>query len=195
MSPTLKPLRDLYAWMLALGDKPYALGALAVLAFAESILFPLPLEVLLVPLILGARAKWLLFVGVAAVFSALGALVGGMLASLLVPYIGLIPGIDLSDLKTVQGEFDRYGVWAIAIGALTILPFKVTVIAAGLAQFSLVALFLFSFLFRGLRYALVGVILFAFGEQAKVFIDRWFGWLCLLGVGLVAVVLGFLASH
>ncbi len=195
MRPSLKPLRDLYTWMLALGDKPYAVGALAILAFAESILFPLPLEVLLVPLILGARAKWGLFVLVAAVFSALGALVGGMLASLLVPYIELIPGIDPSDLETVQGEFDRYGVWAIAIGALTILPFKVTVIVAGLAQYNLVALFFFSLLFRGVRYALVGVILFAFGEQAKVFIDRWFGWLCLLGVVLVAALLWFLVSH
>ena len=80
MKMALKPLRDLYDWMLALGQKPYALWALAVLAFAESILFPLPLEVLLLPMILGARHRVVLFVIVAAVFSALGAVVGAMLA-------------------------------------------------------------------------------------------------------------------
>ena len=67
--------------------------------------------------------------------------------------------------------------------------------AAGLANYNLLALFGFSLAFRGLRYALVGALLYVFGEQAKRFIDRWFGWLCLLGIVLVGLLVWYLASH
>lgn len=195
MKMALKPLRDLYEWMLALGEKPYALLALAILAFAESIFFPLPLEVLLLPMILGARNRVILFVLVATLFSALGALVGGILAQAIEPFLYNIPGVDPEDMEIVNEQFDQYGVWAIAVGALTILPFKVTVIAAGLAKYNLALLFLFSFLFRGLRYALVGILLYYFGDRAKVFIDRWFGWLCLLAIVLIGLLVWYITSH
>lgn len=191
----LKPLRDLYEWMLALGEKPYALFALAILAFVESIVFPLPLEVLLIPLILGARQRMMLFVFVATLFSALGALVGAYLASLIEPYLLNIPRVDAQDIAAVQEQFDNYGIWAIAVGALTILPFKITVIIAGLANYNLALLFVFSFLFRGLRYLVIGLLLYSIGERAKAFIDRWFGWMCLLGIGLLALLVWYLASH
>ena len=195
MKTALKPLRDLYEWMLTLGEKPYALAALAVLAFAESIIFPLPLEVLLIPMILGARQRVVLFVIVASLFSAAGAVVGALLAQALLPILENLHLMSAEDQAIVEGQFEQYGVWAVALGALTILPFKVTVIAAGLAQYNLLALFGFSLVFRGLRYALVGLLLYFFGAQAKVFIDRWFGWLCLLGVILIALLVWYLTSH
>ena len=195
MKMALKPLRALYDWMLALGEKPYAVVALAILAFAESILFPLPLEVLLIPMILGARHRVVLFVLVATVFSALGALAGGALAQALEPFLYKIPGVDREDMARVNQEFDAYGVWAIAIGALTVLPFKVTVFAAGLAKYNLLLLFVFSFAFRGLRYAIVGALLSYFGDQAKTFIDRWFGWLCLVAIVIVGILVWYITSH
>ena len=195
MKTALKPVRDLYDWMLALGEKPYALYALAILAFAESIIFPLPLEVLLLPMILGARHRVILFVLVAAMFSALGAVVGSLLAQQIQPFLTSIPGVDSYDIQVVENQFAQYGVWAIALGALTILPFKFTVIAAGIAKYNLFWLFTFSLLFRGLRYALIGVLLFYFGGAAKRFIDRWFGWLCLLGIVLIGLLVWYVTRH
>ena len=195
MKTALKPLRDLYDWMLGLGEKPYAIYALAALAFAESIIFPLPLEVILLPMILGARQRVVLFVAVAALFSALGALAGGALAQQIQPFLTSIPMVDTADIARVEAEFAAYGVWAIALGALTILPFKITVIAAGIAQYNLGLLFVFSLLFRGMRYALIGALLYYFGDEAKRFIDKWFGWLCLLGIGVIGALVWYLTSH
>ena len=188
MKTALAPVRALYDWMLALGERRYALVALAVLAFAESIFFPLPLEGLLIPMILGARQRVWLFVFVASLFSALGAVVGAVLAQSLLPLLEHLHLMRAEDQASVAAQFDQYGVWAVALGALTPLPFKVTVIAAGLGQYSLPALFGFSLAFRGLRYALIGALISSFGEAARLFIDRWFAWLCLLALGGVAVL-------
>ena len=195
MNLILSPLRELYDWMLSLGGRPYALFALAALAFAESILFPLPLEILLLPMILGARQRVVLFVVVAALFSAVGAVVGAALAQGLLPLLEVLHLISAENQDSVQRQFDRYGSWAVAVGALTPLPFKVTVIVAGLAQYNLLALFGFSLVFRGLRYGLVGLLAYVFGAQIKGFIDRWFGWLCLLGLGIVGLLVWYVTNH
>ncbi|MGB0717967.1 MAG: YqaA family protein [Alphaproteobacteria bacterium] len=194
MTLLLKPLRELYEWMLSLGDKPFALIALALIAFAESIFFPLPLEILLIPMILGARDRMVLFVSVAATFSALGAIAGSLLAGMLEPYLLNIPRVEQTDLDSVKQTFDAYGIWAIAVGALTFIPFKITVIMAGLTEYNLFLLFIFSFLFRGFRYAVVGGLLYYLGEPAKRWIDKWFGWACLLGIVLFAMVVWYLTS-
>ena len=195
MKTALKPLRDLYDWMLALGEKPYALYALAVLAFAESIIFPLPLEVILLPMILGARHRVVLFVGVAALFSALGAVAGYFIGQALADVVYQIPGVSEARIDAELARMREWGGFGIALGALTPLPFKLTVFAAGLVQYSLPMLFILSLAFRGLRYAIIGGLLYFFGEAAKGFIDRWFGWVCLVGIILVGFVAWYLVSH
>ena len=195
MTPILKPLRALYDWMLGLGEKPYALVALALLAFAESIIFPLPLEVLLIPMILGARHRMPLFVFVAALFSALGAVGGFYVGQIFADLIYSIPGVSEARIDLERERLNDWGAWAIATGALTPLPFKITTIGAGLINYSLPLLFVFSFAFRGLRYALIGLLLYFVGDGAKRFIDRWFGWLCLLALVLVGLIAWYIASH
>ena len=191
-----KPLQNLYEWTLDLGQKPYALIALALLAFAESIFFPLPLEILLVPLILGARERVWLVVLIAALFSALGAVGGFYVGQTLQETIYHIPGLSPERVEPLENSIRHGGVWIIATGALTFVPFKVTTIAAGLFHYPSVGLlFLWSFLFRGIRYAIIGVLLYAFGDQAKKIIDHWFGWLCLLAIVLLAAVVWYLTNH
>ena len=196
MKTLITPLRQLYEWMLSLGQKSYALPALAILAFAESIFFPLPLEVLLLPMILGARHRVVLFVCVAAVFSALGAVGGYYLGVLLQDAIYAIPGVSEKRVQPLEDAMAQGGAWIIATGALTIIPFKVTTIAAGLFSYpSVLMLFVWSLVFRGFRYAVIGILLYFFGAQAKVFIDRWFGWLCLLAIFVIGLLVWWILNH
>ena len=196
MKFALTPLRNLYDWMLALGKKPYALPALAVLAFAESIIFPLPLEVLLLPMILGARHRVILFVSVAAIFSALGAVGGYYIGIWLQEALYILPGVNAERVAPLEEAMQTGGAWIIATGALTIVPFKVTTIAAGMFGYpSVYLLFVWSLVFRGARYALIGLLLYYFGDAARRFIDRWFGWLCLLAIVIIAGLVWYITRH
>lgn len=179
----------LYAWTLSWAGTPHATAALAAIAFAESSFFPIPPDVLLIPLGLGQPTWAFWYAAVCTVGSAIGGLAGYGLG-----YWGGRPLITRMFGDEVVGRvhdyFQRYEAWAVVIAGFTPIPYKVFTIGAGLFYVNLRIFMVASLLSRGARFFLVAALLYAFGPPIRAFIERHFEWLTvLLVVGLLG---GFL---
>ena len=166
-------LRALIEWTTGWATTPYGGVALFAIAFAESSFFPVPPDVLLIPLAL-AKTSWaLLFAAVATV----GSLAGGILGYL----IGDKGGRPLlqrffkpEKVALVQGYYRRYDVWAVGIAGFTPIPYKLFSISAGAFGLDLKRFVLASIVGRGGRFFLVGLAILVFGESVKAFLDEYF---------------------
>jgi membrane protein YqaA with SNARE-associated domain len=168
-------LRRLYERTLALSASPYAPWWLAAIAFAEASFFPIPPDVLLIPMVLARpRRAWFLALvcTVASVAGgALGYLIGyalfDQLARGLIDFYGYGARFD-----AFQAMFAQYGLWVILIKGLTPIPYKIVTIATGAAGFSFPVFMAASVQTRGARFFLVAALLRVFGEPIREFIDR-----------------------
>jgi membrane protein YqaA with SNARE-associated domain len=188
-------LRWLYDWTMHWADTRHALGALFVIALAESSFFPVPPDVLLIAIVAAAPARWLVAAGLCTLGSVAGALLGyaigwGFMATL---------GQSIVDFYHAQRHWDRvvevytgpWGLWFMAGAAFTPIPYKVATIAAGATHMALVPFVLVSILGRGARFFLVAAILRTFGAPVRRTIEKNFDLAALLF--LVLLVGGFLA--
>ena len=127
-------LRRLYEWTLALAGKRHAVWALAAVAFAESSFFPIPPDLLLIPMVLARRAKAWLLAGVCTLFSVAGGLFGYAIGYYLFDAFGG-PLLDLwgneEKLATFERYRDEWGAWIVVAGGFTPLPYKLITIASG----------------------------------------------------------------
>ena len=194
-------VRRLYDWVLHWADTPYGLQALAILALAESSFFPIPPDPLLIALSLGAASRALRFAAVATIASvvggllgyAIGAVVWGSVSGFFFEYV---PGITPEAFASVQGYYDRWDFWAVFFAGLTLLPYKVFTISAGVFAINFPVFVIASVLSRGLRFFLVAGLIYHYGEPISSFIDRYFnlltwvfGLLLVLGFVLISIVL------
>jgi membrane protein YqaA with SNARE-associated domain len=194
-------VRRLYDWVLHWADTPYGLQALAILALAESSFFPIPPDPLLIALCLGATGRALRFAAVTTVASVAGGLLGYAIgavvwASVSGFFFEYVPGVTPRTFATVQGYYDRWDFWAVFLAGLTLLPYKVFTISAGVFAINFPVFVLASVLSRGLRFFLVAGLIYRYGELISSFIDRYFnvltwvfGLLLVLGFVLIEVVL------
>ena len=187
------PLRRLYDWTLALAGKRHAVWALAAVAFAESSLFPIPPDLLLIPMVLAQRAKAWLLAGVCTLFSVGGGLFGYAIGYFLFDAFGgpLLEVWGNEDkLATFERYRDEWGAWIVVAGGFTPLPYKLITVASGAGQLDIGVFIIASLLARGLRFYIVAAILWQFGPPARAFIERHLGWVALAAIAiLVAVVL------
>lgn len=180
--------RRLYEWVLHWADTPYGAPALFVLAFAESSFFPVPPDVLLIALVLGARTRWLRLAAVCTVASVLGGIAGYGIGLGLMDSVGrrIIDFYHAQDhWERVAAWYGHYGVWIVFIAAFTPIPYKVFTIASGAFDLNLAAFCVVSAIGRGARFFLVAGLLYLFGPPMKRFIDRYFDWLALAFVVLL----------
>ena len=184
--------RRLYLWVIGFAKSPHATTALAALSFAESSFFPIPPDVLLMPLALGNRRKAWWFAAVCTVASVLGGILGyyiGVLAwdSLQGFVYAYVPSFDAAKYAQVEGLYNRWGILILFAAAFTPIPFKVFTIVGGVMHQALVPFVLVATIGRGLRFFLVAALMWKFGEKIVPFIDKYFNWVCLaatvLGVG------------
>ncbi|NPV07142.1 MAG: DedA family protein [Anaerolineae bacterium] len=166
-------LRDLVVWTAGWADTPYGSLALFVIAFAESSFFPVPPDVLMIPLALMATSRALVFAGVAT----LASLVGGSFGFL----IGAKGGRPVlrrlfspQKIAMVQDYYQRYDVWAVSVGGFTPLPYKLFSISAGAFGLGFKRFLAASLLGRGGRFFLVGLVITIFGEPVKYYLDKYF---------------------
>jgi len=196
--------RRLYDWTLAWAYRPSAGVALFVLSFAESSFFPVPPDVLLMPLVLGNRPKWLRYALTCSAASVLGAVAGfligwlaweGFAARLFFDYV---PGFTPAVYERTSELYAEYNFWIVFTAGFTPIPFKVITITAGVFGTGSGAanppLFFAVFLVaaavsRSARFFLVAGLMRAFGARITPFIDKYFNWLALLFTGLL--VCGF----
>lgn len=185
-------VRRLYDWTLHWAETPYGPWALFLLAVAEASFFPIPPDVLLIALALGASRKSLRYAGICTAGSVLGGVGGWIIGMFLFEAVGR-PLIDLYGAWDTYGwvreVFQERGFLWIFMAALTPIPYKVFTIAAGACQINLGVLLLASVIGRGLRFYAQGLLLRFFGRPVKRFIDRYFNLLTIAFI--VLLVLGF----
>ena len=188
------PIRRLYDWVLSWAETRYAVPALFVLAFAESSFFPIPPDVLLIPMVLAERARWIRYALICTVASVLGALLGYVIGAFLFDAIGthIIELYQAEDaFAKVQGWYDTWGAWGILFGAVTPFPYKVLTIFSGFTGFNIVTLVIVSIIGRGLRFFLVSWLLYRFGEPIRTFIEKNLG--LLFTLFMILLIGGFVA--
>ncbi len=187
-------LRPLYDWTLRLGATPYALWALAAIAFIESSVFPIPPDVLLIPMVLAARDRAWLFAAVATIASVLGGFAGYAIGFGLFEAVGR-PILEFyhatEQFEQFRAAYNQWGAWIVAFFGVTPFPYKVITIASGATELNLVSFGIASLLSRGVRFFLVAALLWYFGQPIRRFIERNFGILSILF--FVLLFAGFLA--
>lgn len=187
------PIRRLYDWVLRWADRPSGPAALVGLAAAEAVFFPIPPDVLLIPLCLGRPKSALRFALLCTLGSVAGALLGYWAGSTLYDTVGR-PILELYGYGEVYrrvGDLYRQNlVLALGTAGFTPIPYKVFTIAAGGFKVPLGAFVAISAVSRGGRFFIVAGLLRLFGEPMRDFIDRYFNILSVLLV--VLIVAGFL---
>src|SRR3954465_8633438 len=168
-------LQRTYARVMALAGSRYATWWLALIAFAEASFFPIPPDVLLIPMALAKpRLAWR-FAAVCTVASVIGGALGYFIGfavfyQLARPILALY-GYGAA-YAAFQEKFREYGLWIILIKGLTPIPYKIVTIAAGAARFDFVSFMAASLLTRGLRFFLVATLLHFFGDSVRIFIEQ-----------------------
>jgi len=175
--------------VIAWARLPRAPALLCAVSFAESIFFPIPVDVMLVPMCAASPGRMLRLAALTTAFSVLGGLAGLMLGYLaidaLMPWIESLGWSD--EYAQVESGYRQWGYWALVLAAFTPLPYKVFAISAGGLSMGIGAFLTASLLGRGLRFFLVGALAAWLGPKALRAIrysDR-LGWL-LAGLMLVA---------
>lgn len=181
-------LRPIYDWTLALAAHPKAVWLLAIVAFMESSFFPIPPDVMLIPMVIAAprQAFWLALV--CTVSSVAGGLFGYFIGAQLFGFVGqpLLAFYGGEEaFATFSALYGEWGAWIVLAGGFTPLPFKVITIASGVVDLNLLTFTLAAIVGRGARFFLVAALLWKFGPFIKDMIDRWFGPLSLLALALL----------
>lgn len=171
-------LRRLYDWTLSLAVTPYALWALVVISFAESSFFPIPPDVLLIPLILAAPQRAFVIAGVCTVASVAGGAFGYLIGSQLFDAIGQ-PVLEfygkMTEFESFKERFSEYGHWVVLTAGVTPFPYKVITITSGAAELPFSTFMLWSTIARGLRFFVVAALLWKFGAPIRAFIEQRLG--------------------
>jgi membrane protein YqaA with SNARE-associated domain len=176
--------RRLYDWILGFAGHKHSTTALAALSFAESSFFPIPPDVLLMPLCLGNRRKAFFFAFICTVASVLGGIAGYMIGVWGMELIGK-PLLNLYDPQRdvwnrVEFWYNAYGFWGVLIAAITPIPYKVFTIASGAMHFGLASFIIASTIGRSLRFFAIAALMWKFGPPVVRFIDRYFNLLCIV---------------
>jgi len=188
-------LRRLYAWVLANAEGPKAWAILAALSFAESSFFPSPPDILMIPMILANRRRAFVIALWTALWSVIGGLLGYALGSLLYNSVGkwLIDVYGMGgDITAFQHTFNKCRD-LIVLQGITPIPYKLITIASGFVHMDILPFLALSAITRTFRFTAVATAVYALGDRAKVYIERYLP--VLLIVLLTIVVGGFFAAR
>jgi len=187
-------LRRIYDWTMALGASRHAVPTLFGISFVESSVFPIPPDVLLVPMVLVKRARWIFFASLCTLASVLGGLAGYAIGWLLFTEVAepilAFYGYD-HKFDEFTARFNEYGAWIVFLAGVTPFPYKVITIASGASALSLPVFIVASVLSRGLRFFLVAGLLYVLGPAIRTFVEERLA--LVLGVLGALAVAGFLA--
>ena len=188
-------LRRLYDWCLAEAATPHAMWTMGAVAFAESSFFPVPPDVMLIPMALAQPARAYLLAAWCTVASVLGGIAGYAIGALLYNSVGawLIHLYGYGDkVETFRAAYAQWGAWIILLKGLTPIPYKIVTITSGFAGYNFGLFIVFSIIARGTRFFVLALLLHRYGEQARHFIEKRLGlWVFLLAV---LVVIGIAAA-
>ena len=171
-------LRKLYDWTLEKSKDPKAPWFLAVISFSESSFFPIPPDIILIPMVIAKRAKAWFFAFICTISSVLGGVSGYLIGY----FFYLTIGEFIIELYSLQNEFinfklkyeDGIWLWFVFFAGLTPFPFKIITIASGALKINMISFVAIALVSRGLRFYLVATLLKFFGNYIKEYIDKYF---------------------
>jgi membrane protein YqaA with SNARE-associated domain len=189
-------LRRFYDWCIEAADKPYAAWLMGAVAFAESSVFPIPPDTMLIPMSLAQPKRAWAFATLCTVTSVAGGLLGYAIGAYLYDSVGhwLIHLYGYGDrVEQFRELYVRYGAAIILLKGLTPIPYKIVTITSGFAGFNLGLFIICSIVARGLRFYLTAFLLNRYGLQFRAIIEKRLGFWVTVGavvliIGIVAVV-------
>jgi membrane protein YqaA with SNARE-associated domain len=185
-------LRRLYDWCINAASKRYAPWLLGIVSFAESSFFPVPPDVMMVPMALARPERAYFYATVCTITSVAGGLLGYLIGLLLYDSVGqwVIQTYGYADkIEGLREAYRDYGVWIILLKGLTPIPYKLVTIAAGIAAFNLPMFILLSVVTRGVRFFALAFLLNRYGARARAIIEERLGFWVLVSVA--TIVIGF----
>jgi len=190
---TRNPLKKLYFWVLHWAYTPYGVWALVLTAFSESSFFPVPPDVLLMPMSLSRPKKAMWYAFLCSIFSVLGGILGYMIGLWFMDAVGVrvlkFYGA-MEQFQKISQLYNQYSGLAVATAGFTPIPYKVFTIAAGACRINFAIFVIASTLSRSARFFILAGLMAIFGEKIKKFIDKYFNLLTLLF--MIFLIAGFL---
>ncbi len=186
------PIRQLYNWVLSLANSQHGERSLGLISFTEAIFFPIPPDVLLIPLCLGNKKKIIRFFTICSTFSIFGGIIGfgigheiwwvneSEFSNIAKWFFNFIPGFSETLFYNIKEKYDLYDFWIIFTAGFTPIPFKVFTISAGAFNLSFPMFILASAISRTLRFLIVSTLIYKFGAPVKDFIDKYFNLLSVI---------------
>ncbi len=188
-------LRSTYDWVMGLAARKDAVWVLAAIAFIESSVFPIPPDVLLIPMVLAARDSAWRYAAVCTIASVLGGMLGYAIGMFLFEAAGQ-PLLELygyaAKFDEFRGRYNDWGAWIVFIAGLTPFPYKVITIASGVTELDLAVFTIASVLARGLRFFAVAALLWWLGPPVREFIEKRLG--LMTNVFCVLLLGGFIVA-
>lgn len=191
--------KRLYYWILKWAESPHGLTALFILAFAESVFFPIPPDVLLIALALGSTAKSFHYAAVCTIGSISGAFVGyafgyylwispaGDFTGFANFFFNNIPGFTVELYESIKSLYNQWDFWVIFTAGFTPIPYKVFTVTSGVFEINFAMFTIASLISRGARFFLVSWLIWKFGPDIRQFIEKYFN---LLAFGFTVVLIG-----
>lgn len=171
-------LRRLYDRTMSLADHRYALWWLAAVSFVESSVFPIPPDVLMIPMILARPSRAWLIASVALVASVAGGLLGYAIGAMFYESLGqpILEAMGKGEaIEAFNHKFNDFGFWAVLGAGITPFPYKVITIMSGWTGMPLMTFLATSVLARALRFFIVAGLLRTFGSPIRDFIEQRLG--------------------
>ncbi|QPF92624.1 YqaA family protein [Bradyrhizobium commune] len=188
-------LKRIYDWCIDAAHKPYALWIMGAVAFAESSFFPVPPDVMLIPMSLARPQRAWVYAAVCTVTSVVGGLLGYAIGALLFDSVGhwLIQVYGLGDkVDAFRASYAEWGAVIILLKGLTPIPYKLVTITSGFAGYNLGLFILCSIIARGGRFFIVAILLNRYGDWIRQKLEERLGlWVAL---GALVLVLGFVVA-
>ena len=170
-------LRKLYDWTILKSKHPRAIWFLSIISFAESSFFPIPPDIILIPMIIAKRTKAYFYAFVCTISSVMGALIGycigyflfNTVGKIVLNYYGLV-----DEFSSFEQYYIQYGILIVLGAGFTPFPFKFITIASGFFELNIILFVIIAIIARGLRFYLVAILLKIFGETIEKLINKYF---------------------
>ncbi len=170
--------RRLYDWMMEMAENRRAVWALSAVAFAESSFFPLPPDIMLIPMVLAKRTKAFVYALWASISSVAGGMAGYAIGYFLYDTVGR-PLLDFygygEKFSSFAAQYNEWGAWIVLMAGLTPFPYKVITIASGVTGLGFAIFMVASIIARSIRFFAVSALLYRFGTPIRDFIEKYFG--------------------
>ena len=188
-------LRRIYDWCINASGKPHASWIMGSVSFAESSFFPIPPDVMLIPMSLARPDKAWFYATLCTLTSVAGGILGYLIGAVLYDSVGhyLIQLYGYGDkVEAFREAYNEYGAWIILLKGLTPIPYKIVTITSGFAGYNIFLFIVLSVIARGMRFYFVAFLLNRYGERARAIIEERLGfWVT---IGTIVLVAGIIAA-